>query len=120
MPVRPARRVGPIHRCGSSSRVRSARWAVTIAAVVAGTLGMSSAILAVAYVVGGWGAIDDTWVGLIAVVSLLGGLAVSLVAFALAVAATVQHERWRLVWLPLLLFPAILLFLVLGELFWWE
>ena len=91
-----------------------------IAAIVAVAILASFAIFAVAYAVAGWRAIDDTWVGLIVVVSLLGGLAASLLAFVLAVVAKVNYERWRLLWLPLLLFPAILAFLVLGELFWWE
>lgn len=99
---------------------RSARWAIVIAGVVAVALGVSLAVFAVAYAVGGWGAIDDTWVGFIVVVSVLGGLAASLVAFVLAVVAKANHEPRRLLWLPLCLFPAILAFLVLGELFWWE
>ncbi len=37
-----------------------------------------------------------------------GGL-LSLAAFALAVVAKVKHERWALLWLPLLLFPALIL-----------
>jgi hypothetical protein len=36
------------------------------------------------------------------------GAVLSLVAFAAAVAAEVEHERWSLLWLPLLLFPALL------------
>lgn len=99
---------------------RPARWAVTIAGVVAAAIVMSFATFAVGYAVGGWGAVDETWYGLIVVVSLLGGLAASLVAFVVAVVARVKHERWRLLWLRLMLFPAILAFLVLGELFWWE
>ena len=73
-----------------------------------------------AYAVGGWATIEDTWVGFVGVGSLLGGLAASLLAFVLAVIAKMKGERWRLLWLPQLLFPAIAVFLVLGELFWWE
>jgi hypothetical protein len=105
---------------GSTGHARGTRWAVRIAAVVAVAIVVSFAIFGVAFAVGGWDAIDDTWVGFIVVVSLLGGLAASLVAFVLAVMATVRHERWRLLGLPLFVFPAILIFLVLGELFWWE
>lgn len=108
----------PQHRSPAPSRL--ARWAVRIAAVVAVALVVSFAIFAVAYGVGGWGAIDDKWVGFIVAVSLLGGLLASLVAFALAVTSRVKHERWAMLWLPLSLFPAILAFLMLGELFWWE
>ena len=99
---------------------RPARWAVGIAGVVAAAIVVSFAIFAVAYAVRGSAAVDDTWIGLIVVVSLLGGLAASLVAFVLAVMAKVKHERWGPLWLPLALFPGILAFLVLGELFWWE
>ena len=120
MSARPARRAWLSRMDHWSSRARYVRWAVTIAGAVAVAIVVSFAIFGVAFAVGGWDAIDDTWVGFIVVVSLLGGLAASLVAFVLAVVAKVKHERWRLVWLPLLLFPAILLFLVLGELFWWE
>jgi len=63
---------------------------------------------------------EDNWVGLLATVSLLGGLPASLAAFVLAVVAKVKHERWALLWLPLSVFPALLAFLVLGEAFWWE
>jgi hypothetical protein len=108
----------PLRR--SPAPTRLARWAVRIAAVVAVALVVSFAIFAVAYGVGGWGAIDDMWVGFVVAVSLLGGLLASLVAFALAVTAKVKHERWAMLWLPLSLFPAILAFLMLGELFWWE
>jgi uncharacterized membrane protein HdeD (DUF308 family) len=81
---------------------------------------VSAVIFAVAYAVGGPGATEDNWVGFLGVVSLLGGLVASLAAFALALAAKIKHEQWALLWLPLLLFPALLAFVVLGELFWWE
>ena len=103
-----------------AGQTRLAHWAVAIAAVVAVALVVSFAAFAAAYAVGGWAAIDDTWVGFLVVVSLLGGLLASLVAFALAVIARMKHERWGLLWLPQSLFPAIAVFLVLGELFWWE
>jgi hypothetical protein len=96
---------------------RLARWAVAIAAVVVVALVVSFVVLAAAYAVGGWAAIDDTWVGLVVVVSLLGGLLASLLACVLAVIAKMKHERWGLLWLPQSLFPASVVFLVLGELF---
>jgi hypothetical protein len=97
-----------------------ARWAVGITAAVAVVILVSAAIFAVAYAVGGPGATEDNWVGLLSVVSLLGGLVASLVAFALALTAKIKQEQWALLWLPLLLLPALLAFLVLGELFLWE
>jgi hypothetical protein len=44
----------------------------------------------------------------------------SLAAFVLALIAKAMHERWALLWLPLCVFPAAALFLVLGEALWWE
>jgi hypothetical protein len=78
------------------------------------------ATLGVAYAIGGSGAFEDNWVGLVAMVALLGGLLASLAAFALAVLAGVRHERWALLWLPLCVFPGLLALLLLGEALWWE
>jgi hypothetical protein len=75
---------------------------------------------ALAFAIGGSQATEDNWVGYLVGVCLACGLLGSLIAFALAVPAKVKHERWALLWLPLLLLPAILCFLVLGEAFWWE
>jgi hypothetical protein len=96
------------------------RWAVGLAAAAVVAIGTSFAILGVAYAIGGSGAIEDNWVGLLAMVSLLGGLLASLAAFALAVVGKVKHERWALLWFPLSVFPALLAFVVLGEALWWE
>jgi hypothetical protein len=81
---------------------------------------MSFSVFAVAYVTGGAAATEDNWVGFLAAFSVLGGLLASLAAFILAVFAKVKHEHSALLWLPLALFPALLGFVVLGELFWWE
>ena len=54
------------------------------------------------------------------VIALLGGLFASLAAFVGAFFVVIRRERWAPLWLPLLLFPAIVTFLVVGELFWWE
>ena len=99
---------------------RPARWAVGLAAVVAVATVTSFATFAIAYAIGGSGATEDNWVGFVAGVAMLGGLPTSLVAFLLAIVAKVRHERWALLWLPLLMFPGLLAFLVLGEAFWWE
>jgi hypothetical protein len=103
---------------GRASRLGHA--AVAIGAVVAVALLVSFAIFAVAYLAGGWSAVDDTWVGMTMAVALLGGLLASLVAFVCALIVVIRHERWAPLWLPLLLFPTMLSFLALGELLWWE
>jgi hypothetical protein len=120
MTARPAAGGASIPQHRSPAPARLARWAVRIAPVVAVALVVSFAIFAVAYGVGGWGAIDDTWVGLVVAVSLLGGLLARWSPSRSLSLPRVKHEPWAMLWLPLSLFPAILAFLMLGELFWWE
>jgi hypothetical protein len=105
---------------GTSVHGRLARWGVGVGGTAAGMTASALAIFALASAIGGSGATDDNWVGYLVGVLLAGGLVGSLVAFATAISALVKHERWALLWLPLLLFPAILAFLALGEAFWWE
>ena len=107
--------VGP-----APAQSRLVRWAVGLAAATAIAIATLLVIFAVAYAIGGSGATEDNWVGFLGMVLLFGGLLASLAAFALALVATVKHERWALLWLPLSVFPALLAFLVLGEAFWWE
>ena len=99
---------------------RLARWSVALAEAVVGLVTLAAVVFGVAYAVGGVEATEDNWVGFLAAVGVLGGTAVSLAAFVLAVLARINHERRRLLWLPLTVFPALFSFLVLGELFWWE
>ena len=99
---------------------RLARWGVRLGATAAAMTATAFALFALATAIGGSGATEDNWVGYLVGVLLAGGLLGSLAAFALAIPAKVKHERWALLWLPLLLFPAILAFLAIGEAFWWE
>lgn len=99
---------------------RRGRWAVALAEVVVAVAAVSFTTFGIAYAVGGVEATEDNWVGMLGAVAVLGGLAVSLVAFVLAVLAKVHAERRRMLWLPLALFPTVVGFIVLGELFWWE
>jgi hypothetical protein len=63
---------------------RLAAWAVGLAAAVVVMVVASYAIFAVAWVFGGQDAVSDNWVGLLAAVALVGGLAVSFAAAVLA------------------------------------
>jgi hypothetical protein len=89
------------------------RWAVGLAAAVAIGVVVSYAIFFAVPATGG--TLGDNWVWYLGGVSLVGGLVVSLVAFALAIVAKVKHERWRLPWLPLSVFPALLVIVVMPK-----
>ena len=96
--------------------------ALDVGLAVAGVLAVIHAVLIYrfAIAVGGKYAADDNWVGDLVGLSMLGGVVATLAAFVMAVAAKVGHLRSRLLWVPLSAFPAVLMFLVLGEIFWWE
>ncbi len=97
-----------------------ARWAVGLSLTAWAWIAAAVATFAIAYAVGGSSATEDSWVSYLvlsmASVALLGSLA----AFVLAIAAKIRHDRSALLRLPLGTLPACLLFLVLGEAFWWE
>lgn len=101
-------------------RRRRACLPVRLAAVSGGVFALSGAAVAVAYAVGGEGAVEDTWLGsalgLVAVVAFTG----SLTAFVWALVDGVRYDRVATLWLPLSVFPACVLFLALGEILWWE
>jgi hypothetical protein len=112
--------VGPAS--GQTPMVHSdwAHWAVRLAEAAAALVAIAYSVFGIAYAVGGSGAIEDNWVAVVTVVSFFGGLLVSLIAFAAALAVRVKHLPSTMLWLPLALFPALVLFVVLGEAFWWE
>lgn len=96
------------------------RLAFGLALVVLAGTAVAVAIFAIAYGIGGADATSDNWVGVIGVLGLVLGLGGSVSAFGLAVAARLGHDHSGRLWLPLVLFPALLAFVVLGEAFWWE
>jgi hypothetical protein len=51
----------------------------------------------------------DNWKGAVVTIGLFGGVGVSVVAFALAVVEKVRHDRWALLWLPLLFGPLFII-----------
>lgn len=120
MTVNPVPGRAPVSAGPGHARTQLARRAVGLAELVAVAVAVSYSILGVARAVGGSGAISDNWVGMLGAVALLGGLLASLAAFAMAVAARVKHEQWALLWLPLSLFPGLLVIVVLAETLWIE
>ena len=105
---------------GTNTTSRLSRCAVGVATVVAVVLAVTGAIFIVAFSSGGSDAISDNWIGLLGAIALIGGLIASFAAFVLAITAKIKREQSAWLWLPLLAFPAMLLFLLLGEVLWWE
>ena len=99
---------------------RLVRWAVRLSAVCGATFALSIAALWTTYAVGVESAVEDTLLGLLLGIMALLGVLGSLAAFVAAIVAKVRRERWALLWLPLCVFPALLVVVVLGEAFWWE
>ena len=97
-----------------------ARVAVGLVVFVVVVIVVTYAIFFDALAIGGDDAISDTWVGTQAGFSLLGGLVVSLVALVLAIVAKVRQERSKLLWLPLSVFPTLLVLVVLAEVLSWS
>ena len=95
----------PVTAGSARAHARPARWAVWLSA------GFGTVFAAAVATVALWG-----FGGPVAAVAVLGSLA----AFVLALDAKLGHEPWAWLWLPLALFPAMLVFVVLGEAFWWE
>jgi hypothetical protein len=120
MPVAPVSDHAPDSDGAAPAHSDRACEAVRLAAIAIVAIATSIVLFAVAYAIGGADATADNWVGVSVVVLLLGGVLASLAAFALAVVALIECERWALLWLPLSVLPALLVFLVLGEAFWWE
>ena len=120
MTAHPLRGKGSDHAASTPAPTDLDRWAVRLAAMALTVVLVSSAVVGVAYAIGGAPAMEDNWAGLLGAVSLAGGLAVSLVAFVLAVAAKVQRQRWAPLWLPLCVFPALVAVVLFAELLWLE
>jgi hypothetical protein len=93
---------------------------VALSAAAAAVFVASAATVWALYATGRDDAVEDNPAGALLAMAAGIGLAGSLVAFAGAAVARLRGDRRAALWLPLLVFPAILLFLVLGEAFWWE
>lgn len=120
MTVDPVSGQTPISAGPAPLHTKVAHWSVGLAGAAAAVTAVAFAAYGVAYAVGGSSAIEDNWVAILVATSFFAGVLASAVAFMLAVAVKVRHERWTLLWLPLSVFPALLAFLALGEAFWWE
>lgn len=120
MTVSPVLSQGPASAGSDPRHSPLAQRAVGLSALCGLVFAASIATFGIAYAIGGASATEDNWVGLLVASMALVGLLGALAAFVLAIMATVKQERWALLWLPLGVFPALLLFVVLGEAFWWE
>jgi hypothetical protein len=96
-----------------------ARWAVGVAAVVAILDVVMYCAFAIAYASKGTAGFSDNWLGSLGAITIYVGLLVSVVAFSMAITVRIRHEKWAWIRLPLIVFPSLLAFIVLGELFWW-
>lgn len=98
----------------------STRWAIGLAVAAAAVFVVSQAIFGVTWLVAGEDAVSDNAVGYLAGFSLLGGLLVSAIAFAMALVARRRGHRAGLLWFPLAWFPALIVLVVLAEVLWFE
>ena len=110
----------PIRVYVARSRSRISRWAVGLATFVAGLAVLFGCIFAIAYANKGSTGFSDNWVGFLGAVALFVGIVVALIAFVLAITAKIQREKWTWLWLPLIAFPVLLAFIVIGDLLWWQ
>ena len=97
---------------------RLAQWAVGTASTAVGLLIAVLVFFGTVTVFGGH--IGDNWVAIVGMIGIAVGLAGSVVAFLMALAARVKHDHWQGLRLPITLFPVLLILLAVGELFWWE
>lgn len=95
------------------------RTAVALATTVAVGVGLVYEALAVTYATDGAAGIADNWIGKLGAVALQLGLIGASAAFVLALRAR-RQERWGLLRLPLLLFPALVGVIVAVEVAWLE
>lgn len=112
MTVGPLPHVAPVSAGSARRRSRLARWAVGLS-LICGAMIMTSILIAVTCKVAG---VDTAGMGVL----LTPGVPGAAVAFVLATIARARGERWQLLRLPLALFPATALYLVLAEALLWE
>lgn len=99
---------------------RWARWAVGLAEIAGAAIAVAVAIFGLANVVAGPTAVEDNWVAILVGATVVTGFVAAALAFIMAILATVTHDRWTRLRVPLSVFPALVTLLVLGEAFWWE
>ncbi len=118
--TRPSSRSGPPSAGPAPGPTGLTRWAIRLAVVVAAVLAVAYSVFGLTWAFGGEDAVSDTFVGYLAGYSLVGGMAVALVAFVMAVVARAKHQRSALLWLPTALFPALIVIVTLIEIVWME
>ena len=114
MTVAPTPERTPARRANGGRHGSLGRWAVALSAVS----GIALALIAVGLGVGGDGFMDDNlWFSGTAVAV---GFTAAAGACVVAIVAIANGERGRRLWVAICAFPALLVFLLLGEAFWWE
>jgi hypothetical protein len=103
-PVYDSTHVAPRPRQGPS---RLAQWAVGAAWAAVGIMVIGYLVFGVALALNGPDAVEDTWVGALGAVALYGALVSALLGFVAGVVVLVSHERWRWLWVPLTVLPAL-------------
>ena len=99
---------------------RTLRGMVALSVAAAAVFAVSAGTVATLYAAGREDALEDTWAGALLALAAGIGLVGSVIAFAGAAVARLRGDRRAALWLPLLVLPAIVLFVILGEGFWWE
>lgn len=104
----------PAHGANGGRHGTLGRWAVAFSAL----FGFAVVVIAVGLAVGGDSFMDDNlWFSGTAVAV---GFTAAVAACVAAMVAIARGERWRWLWVPICALPALLVFLALGEAFWWE
>ena len=86
--------------------------------VLSAAFGIALLLFLVVWAAGGDSFMDNNlW---FSVTTALVGVSAAIGAFVTALVAMLGGERWRLLWVPLGVFPVFVVFLALGEAFWWE
>lgn len=121
--------VAPVPESRGAGRSRShlGRWVVRLSVISGLAFAAGLGAVVIAYAIGEEAAVEDTTLALVLATIAIAGFIGAAVAFVIAIVLVVVADAKQLLregplvgWLPLGIFPAIVLIVVLGEVFWWE